>query len=152
MNQQKPKKKQNKNGDNETVRGNLLCDLPEWSQEFTENLVDERVPAHRDAPASSSREPPVEISEKSGIGQAQYFSLPEGPKLRHLHEDNKGPFAENALATDIPRAEIFGDLITADHKVLSEGCESRNNHRYAVVVQDFGNPVVTILPVQNKNF
>ena len=34
------------------------------------------------------------------------------------------------------RAEIFGDLITADHKVLSEGCESRNNHRYAVVVQD----------------
>ena len=27
-------------------------------------------------------------------------------------------------------------LIAADHKVLSEGCESRNNHRYAVVVQD----------------
>ena len=24
------------------------------------------------------------------------------------------------------RAENFGDLITADHKVLSEGCESRN--------------------------
>ena len=24
----------------------------------------------------------------------------------------------------------------ADHKVLSEGCESRHNHRYAVVVQD----------------
>ena len=36
----------------------------------------------------------------------------------------------------VPRAEIFGGLITADHKVLSEGCESRNNHRYAVVVQD----------------
>ena len=36
----------------------------------------------------------------------------------------------------IPRAENFGDLITADHKVLSEGCESRNNQRHAVVVQD----------------
>ena len=36
----------------------------------------------------------------------------------------------------MPRAEQFGDLITADLKVLSEGCESRNNHRYAVVVQD----------------
>ena len=36
----------------------------------------------------------------------------------------------------VPRAEFFGDLITADHKVLSEGCESRNNHRYAVVVKD----------------
>ena len=38
--------------------------------------------------------------------------------------------------TAVPRAENFGDLITADHKVLGEGCESRNNHRYAVVVQD----------------
>ena len=28
---------------------------------------------------------------------------------------------------------ILGDLITANHKVLSEGCESRNNHRYAIV-------------------
>ena len=36
----------------------------------------------------------------------------------------------------VPRAENSGDLITADHKVLSEGCESRNNHRYAVAVQD----------------
>ena len=31
------------------------------------------------------------------------------------------------------RAEKFGDLITADHKVLNEDCESRDNHRYAVV-------------------
>ena len=36
----------------------------------------------------------------------------------------------------VPRAVNFGDLITADHKVLSDNCESRNNHRYAVVVQD----------------
>ena len=34
------------------------------------------------------------------------------------------------------RPENFGDLITADHKVLSDSCESRNNHRFAVVVQD----------------
>ena len=30
----------------------------------------------------------------------------------------------------------FCNLITTDHKVLSEGCESRNNHRYAVVAQN----------------
>ena len=36
----------------------------------------------------------------------------------------------------LPEAEEFGDLITADHKVLNEGCESRDNHRYADVVQD----------------
>ena len=33
--------------------------------------------------------------------------------------------------TVVPRAEHFGDLITADHKILSEESESRNNHRYA---------------------
>ena len=38
--------------------------------------------------------------------------------------------------TVVPRAEHFGDLITADHKVLSEESESRNNHRNAAVVQD----------------
>ena len=37
----------------------------------------------------------------------------------------------------VPRAEKFGDLITADHKVLNEEGGSRNNHRYAVVVQNF---------------
>ena len=35
-----------------------------------------------------------------------------------------------------PRAEKFGELITADHKVLNEECELRNNHRIAVVVLD----------------
>ena len=38
--------------------------------------------------------------------------------------------------TVVPERKFFGDLKTADHKVLSKGCESRNNHRYAVVVQD----------------
>ena len=54
MNQQKSKKS-NKNED-ETVRGKPLRYLPEWLEEFTENLLDESVPAHRDAPASSSRD------------------------------------------------------------------------------------------------
>ena len=30
----------------------------------------------------------------------------------------------------------FGDLLKPGHKVLSENCESRNNLRYAIVVQD----------------
>ena len=32
----------------------------------------------------------------------------------------------------VPRAEKFGGLITADHKVLNEGSESRHNHRYSI--------------------
>ena len=35
----------------------------------------------------------------------------------------------------ILQTEKYGDLTTAEHKILNEGCESRNNHRHAVVVQ-----------------
>ena len=61
------------------------------------------------------------------------------------------PRAEHALAEGaVPRAENFGDLITADHKVLSGGCESRNNHRYAVVVQDLATQWIQSYPCQTK--
>ena len=50
----------------------------------------------------------------------------------------------------VPRAENFGDLITADHKVLSEGCESRNNHRYAIVVQDLATQWIQSYPCKTK--
>ena len=52
----------------------------------------------------------------------------------------------------VPRAENFGDLIAADHKVLSEESESRNNHQYAVGRTRLSDPMITDLPVQNKNF
>ena len=44
----------------------------------------------------------------------------------------------------------FGYLTTADHKVLSEGCESRNNHRYAVVVQDLATQWIQSYPRKTK--
>ena len=50
----------------------------------------------------------------------------------------------------VPRAVNFGDLITADHKVLSDNCESRNNHRYAVVVQDLATQWIQAYPCKNK--
>ena len=50
----------------------------------------------------------------------------------------------------VPRAKKFGDLITADHKVLSDNCESRNNHRYAVVVQDLATQWIQAYPCKTK--
>ena len=50
----------------------------------------------------------------------------------------------------VPRAEKIGDLITADHKVPSDNCESRNNHRYAVVVQDPATQWIQAYPCKNK--
>ena len=60
-----------------------------------------------------------------------------GPKLQGLR-------AEDALA--VP----YLDLRTADHKVLSDKCESRNNHRYAVVVQDLDSQWIQAYPCKNK--
>ena len=50
----------------------------------------------------------------------------------------------------VPRAENFGDLITANHKVLSDNCESRNNHRHAVVLQDLATEWIKAYPCKNK--
>ena len=69
----------------------------------------------------------------------------KGPKLQ-------GPRAEDAMAEPYLGAENFGDLITADHNVLSDNCESRNNHRYAVVVQDLATQWIQAYPCKNKNF
>ena len=50
------------------------------------------------------------------------------------------------------RVENFGDLITADHIFINEGCESRNNHPYAVVVQDFATQWSPSNQCKTKNF
>ena len=39
--------------------------------------------------------------------------------------------------TVAPKEENLVILQIADHKVFSEGCESRQNHRYAVMAQDW---------------
>ena len=44
----------------------------------------------------------------------------------------------------------IGDLITADHKSLNEGSESRNNHRHAVVVQDLATQWLQSYPCKTK--
>ena len=92
--------------------GRASSEVWEWLQEYRENLVDDRVPEHRDTHASSCR------------------------------RRNGGA---------VLRAANFGDLITADHKVLSDSCESRNNHRYAVVVQDLATQWIQAYPCKTKN-
>ena len=54
-----PKPNNNENHDIERCAP-LCSDIPEWMQEFTENLVDDRVPEHRDSHASSSHEVSLE--------------------------------------------------------------------------------------------
>ena len=78
------------------------------------------------------------ISPKTEIARSE-----KGPKLQ-------GHYAEDAMAKPYFVLTNFGDLITADHKVLSDNCESRNNHRYAVVVQDLATQWIQAYPCKNK--
>ena len=112
----------------------------------------ERVPERRDSHASSSHEVSLEPTRSADMGKTQcLYSLPERPKLRDLPGDqkNKAP-CRRCVGRVVLLAEKFGDLITADHKVLSESCESRNNHRYAVVVQDLTSQWIQSYPCKTK--
>ena len=111
-------------------------DVPEWLQNFTENLEEPEIPA----PAHISREDsdserPTKVVEKSKLRKRSfYIHFPEDRNcdvcLRT--EITSSPCRRRTGEASLPRAEKFGDLITADHNVLHEESESRNNHRYAV--------------------
>ena len=144
--------KPNKNEDHERVRGEpCYSDIPEWLQEFRENLVDDRVPECRDSHASSSHESSSELTPARSTDLGKHSVYAHFPKDQNCEicQSTRAP-CRRRIGRVVPRAEIFGDLITADHKVLSEGCESRNNHRYAVVVQDLASQWIQSYPCKTK--
>ena len=136
-------------------RGNPLdSEIPEWLQEFRENLVDDEIPVHGDSHASSSHEVSLEpiFKRRRDLGKHSVYT--------HFPRDRNCEICKRTKITRAPRrgrnsgallrAAIFGGLITADHKVLSDNCESRNNHRYAVVVQDLATQWIQAYPCKTK--
>ena len=113
------------NDDNVDVQGNLSHDLPEWLQEFKENLADERVPVQRDA-SSSSQE--LRSEPRAKVVPSEHNIFAHFPKDRNrdicLRTKITSASCRKRTGTVVPRADFFGELITADHKVLSEGCGS----------------------------
>ena len=140
----------NKN-DNEELQSGELQRVPDWLQEFKHGLVDESVPEHRDA-SSSSHELPLKPRAKVVSGKHSIFI--HFPKDRNcdicLRTKITRASCRRRTCTVVPRAENFGDFTPADHKVLSEGCESRHNHRYAVVVQDLLTQWIQSYPCETK--
>ena len=112
----------NKNEDDEEFRSELLQDVLVWLQDFKENLVDKHVHLHQYSP-SSFHELPMEPRAKVVPGPGKHRIYTHG-FLQRTYWYSRAQCGKN------------GDLITADHKVLSDGCESRHNHRYVVVAQD----------------
>ena len=116
--------------------------------------MDERVPEHRDSHASSSHEPSLEPTPTRRVDLGKHsvythFFKDRNCEICQRTKIRRGP-CRRRIGRVVPRAEKFGDLITADHKVLSEGCESRNNHRCAVVVQDLATKWIQSYPCKTK--
>ena len=132
-------------------RGNPLdSEIPEWLQEFRENLVDDEIPVHGNSHASSSHEASLEPTFMRRADLGKHSVKTHFPKDRNCEicQRTKITIApcRRRIGRAVPRAEKFGDLITADHKVLSDNCESRNNHRYAVVVRDLATQWIQAYP------
>ena len=132
----------------------LYSEIPERLQEFRENLVDDEFPVQGDSHASSSHEVSLEpiFKRREDLGKHSVYT--HFPKDRNCEicqrtKITRAP-CRRRIGGAVPRAEKFGDLITADHKVLSEGCESRNNHRCAIVVQDLATKWIQAYPCKTK--
>ena len=147
--------KPNENENPEKERDDPLCsDIPEWLQEFIGNLVDDEIPLQGGSHASSSHEASLEPIFKRREDLCKHSVYTHFPKDRNCEicqrtKITRAPCRRRTGRVE-PRAEKFGDLITADRKVLSEGCESRNNHRYAVVVQDLATQWIQSYPCKTK--
>ena len=118
--------------------------------------MDDRVPEHRDSHARASHELSLEPTSTRSEDLGKHSVYTHFTKDRNCEICKRTKFARAPCrrrnGEAVPRAENVGDLITADHKVLSENCESRNNHRYAIVVQDLATQMGPLISVQNKNF
>ena len=133
--QANPKSKTTKkNEDHGKERRDPFCsESPEWLQEFRENLVDDRVPECRDSHALEPK--PARSADLGKHSVYTHFPKDRNCEIRKRTKITRAP-CRRRIGGAVLGAEHVGDLITADHKVLSEGCESRNNPRYAFVVQD----------------
>ena len=136
-------------------RGNSLnSEIPEWLQEVRENLVEDEIPVHGGSHASSSHEASSEPTFKRREDLGKHSVHTHFPKDRNCEICKRTKIirapCRRRNGEAVLRAVNFGDLITADHQVLSDNCESRNNHRYAVVVQDLATQWIQAYPCKNK--
>ena len=115
--------------------------------------MDDGVLERRDSHATS-REPslepmPTRCAELGKHNVYTHFSKDRNCEICWRTKITRAP-CRRRIGGVVPRAKFFGDLITADHKVLSDNCECRNNHRYAVVVQDLATQWTQAYPCKTE--
>ena len=127
--------KQNKKKDDNRDAEECLRDLLQWLEEFTDNLeTHKRLCVHTFLRTQIRN---VLRKWQKDQGSTLFFHFPKDRNCEVCMRTKitRAP-CRRRIGGAVLRAEKFGDLITADQKVLNEERESRNNHRYAIVVQD----------------
>ena len=107
------------------------------------------------APAHSSRESALEHFVEVATKSRRHRIFTHFPKGRNcdvcLRTKMTKALCRRHTGEALFRAEEYGELMAADHKVFSEGCESRDNHRYAAVVQDLATQWIQSYPCKTKS-
>ena len=112
-------KNQNKNQkrDNDGAWRDRLRDLPEWLEVFTDNLEDTEVSAPAQISHDSDSERPTKVaSRKHSI--FSHFPKDRNCEVCLRTKMTRAP-CRRRTGEAVPRAEEFGELITADHKVFN---------------------------------
>ena len=127
-----------KNEDIDKARRSPLRDLPERLEEFNKISWTKKLPHQAMHPQAFLVNHFVKILREQWY-RSQHSIFTRIPKDRccEVCEKTEITRAQSGKRTgnQVPRKEKFGDLIAADHQVLSEKRESRDNQRYAVEVQ-----------------
>ena len=114
--------KPNKNEDHEQVRGDpYYSDIPEWLQEFRENLVDDRVPEHRDSHANSSHELSLEPTKSVDLGKHSvdtHFPKDRNCEICQRTKITRAP-CRRRIGRVVLRAEIFQQITKFSVKVVN---------------------------------
>ena len=90
----KPNKKEPKRGRCDPLfadSGRASSEIPEWLQEFRENLVDDEIPKHGDSHSSSSHEVSLEPISKRREDLGKHSVYTHFPEDRHCEINYKGP-------------------------------------------------------------
>ena len=95
-----------------------MIEIPEWLQEFRENLVDDEIPLQGGSHASSSHEASLEPTTKRREDLGKHNVHTHFPKVRNCEicKRTKITRAPCRRRNGEARAVNFGDLITADHQ------------------------------------
>ena len=142
-----------KNEDDEELRSELLQDVPEWLQDFKKSWWIRMFNHINTLPAllmnyQRSREQKWYRARASTVSVLTFRRTQIA--ISAWRQKLTRASCRRRAGTVVPRAENVCDLTTADQKLLSEGCQSQNNHRYAVVVQDLATQWLQSYPWKTK--